>query len=86
MTGVFAGTDMPGQHDVLLGRGKTSNDHSGKNVRMQTIVDLHMDEYGQATAGEKHIIAGSIVHSEGNPKRLGSLIITKSRWLVDRSI
>jgi hypothetical protein len=60
MTGVFAGIDIPGQHDVLLGRGKISNQHSG-NVRMRILVDLHMDEYDPAPAGEKRNIAGSIV-------------------------
>jgi hypothetical protein len=60
MTGVFTGIDIPGQHDVLLGKGKTSNQHSG-NVRMRTLVDLHMDEYDQTPVGEKHVIAGSIV-------------------------
>jgi hypothetical protein len=60
MTGVFAGIDLPGQHDVLFGRGKTSNQNCG-NVRMRSLVDLHMDEYDQAPVGEKHVIVDSIV-------------------------
>jgi hypothetical protein len=59
-TGVFAGIDIPGLHDVIFGRGKISTQHSG-NVRMRSLVELHMDEYDQTPVGEKHIIAESIV-------------------------
>jgi hypothetical protein len=59
---VFGGIDLPGHNDVLLGRGKPFNEHSG-NVRLRRLVDLHKEEYKMARVGEKHTITRKIVES-----------------------
>jgi hypothetical protein len=60
--GSFAGIDLPGRNDVLLGRGKPFHQHSG-NVRMRELVDLYQEEYKLAPVGEKIYIADKIVQA-----------------------
>jgi hypothetical protein len=46
MTTTFHGIDLPGQDDVLLGKGKPIQNHPG-NIRIRLWVDiiLHLEEY-----------------------------------------
>ena len=58
----FEGTDLPGLHDVLLGRGKVVNEHRG-NIRVRSLVDMYREEYDDAPLGEKRLIAERIVRA-----------------------
>jgi hypothetical protein len=52
----------PKPNDVLLGRGKPIQDHSG-NIRLRKLVDFHRTRYLQAHREVKSNIAGEIVQS-----------------------
>jgi hypothetical protein len=60
--GSFAGIDLPGRHDVLLGRGKPFQQHPG-NVRMREMVDLYKEEYTRVPVGQKSNIADKILQT-----------------------
>lgn len=50
----------PGNHDVLLGRGRLSQDHIG-NVRFRYLIDEHQARYDQALKKDKTAISEEIV-------------------------
>jgi hypothetical protein len=60
LKGFFHGIDLPRRHDLLLGRGKTIQEHPG-NLHMRSLVDSHFDRSKKASTGEKNILAGQIV-------------------------
>ena len=59
-TGKFEGIDLPCHEDVLLGRGKTLQDHSG-NVTLRNIVAEYLPEYRKAPKKEKGNVAWKVV-------------------------
>jgi hypothetical protein len=60
-TGVpFDGVDLPGARDVLFGRGKTNQEHSG-NVVMRNIIAEYIPAYRVATKPEKGRIPLQVV-------------------------
>jgi hypothetical protein len=60
--GSFAGIDLPGRNDVLLGQGKPFHQHPG-NVRMREFVYLYKEEYKRAPIGQKSNIGDKIVQA-----------------------
>lgn len=55
--------DIPGQHDILVGRGKPLQDHPG-NVAMRHFIQLHLDDYRKATKpGQKTALTKQIAHA-----------------------
>eukprot|EP00980_Cylindrotheca_fusiformis_P003808 scaffold839_cov138-Cylindrotheca_fusiformis.AAC.3 len=58
--GDFEGIDLPGSLDILLGRGKIFQDHSG-NQKMRKIVEDHVDDYINAEKSIKTQIAWNLV-------------------------
>jgi hypothetical protein len=48
----FDRVDMPGKHDILVGKGTPFQRHVG-NVWLRTIVESYMDQYISAPKGEK---------------------------------
>ena len=44
----FEGIDLPSPKDVLFGRGKTNQEHSG-NILMRGLIAEYLPEYGSAT-------------------------------------
>jgi hypothetical protein len=60
LMGFFHGIDMPRRDDVLLGRGKTIQEHPG-NVYMRSLVDSYLDISKKAFTGEKNVLAPQIV-------------------------
>ena len=61
-TGVFDGVDLPGRDDVLLGRGKTFQDHPG-SARLRDIVGFFLEEYKLASKRDKTVIAWKVVEA-----------------------
>jgi hypothetical protein len=55
----------PTEYDVLLGRGKSSQNHTG-NIHFRQLVESKRDEYEKASIMEKTIIADRIVNSVHN--------------------
>jgi len=53
---------MPGEFDVLLGRGKSSQNHPG-NIRFRQLVESKRDEYERAKVLEKTLIAERVVQT-----------------------
>jgi len=51
---------LPGLQDVLLGRGKTVQDHVG-NIRMRGIVSSYLTEYKKAAKLDKALVALKVV-------------------------
>jgi hypothetical protein len=60
LKGFFHGIHMPRRDDVLLGRGKTIQEHPG-NVRMRSLVYSHLDISKKTFTGEKNSLAAQIV-------------------------
>ena len=58
--GAFDGIDLPGPNDVLRGRGKPYQQHTGAQ-NMRYLVDLHLVQYNKAPMGSKTMIAHKIV-------------------------
>ena len=57
----FPGVELPSRHDVLLGRGRPTSDHSGNQV-LHDILTTHRDEYDAAKGkGRKTELAQNIV-------------------------
>lgn len=57
----FEGIDIPGTNDVLLGRGKPIQEHSG-NVKLLSLIDMHRSEYDCTNGyGQKAVLAEKIV-------------------------
>ena len=52
---------VPRRFDVLLGRGKSSSEHTG-NLRAFLIVEMNREKYERASKYEKTQIAEKIVH------------------------
>ena len=52
--------DLPGTHDVLVGRGSGVNQHLG-NIRVKHYIHQSFQEYTAAARGDKHVIAYRIV-------------------------
>ena len=48
----FEGIDLPSPNDVLFGRGKTNQEHSG-NVLMRSIIAEYIPEYQSTTKLDK---------------------------------
>ena len=61
-TGVFEGVDLPGRNDVLLGRGRTVQDHPS-SVRLRNIVSCFLEEYKRASKRDKKVIAWKVVEA-----------------------
>jgi hypothetical protein len=61
-TGVFDGVDLPGRDDVLLGRGRTFQDHPG-SVKLRDIVNFFLEEYKPASKPDKKAIAWKVVEA-----------------------
>ena len=57
---IFEGIDLPGPKDVLFGRGKVNQEHSG-NVLMRNIIAEYILEYRLATTPDKGRIPLKIV-------------------------
>jgi len=54
--------DVPGEFDVICGRGKICSQHPG-NRRLSQIVKQHIDQYSQATSKlEKSLVVSDIVN------------------------
>ena len=58
--GTFEGIDLPRTYDVLLGRGKTLQDHSG-NVILRRLITEYMPEYRNVPKREKGNVAWKVV-------------------------
>ncbi|KAL3916997.1 MAG: hypothetical protein SGILL_004920 [Bacillariaceae sp.] len=58
--GSFRGVDLPGDRDVLLGRGKAIYSHKG-NVWMKHLVNEYFDHFEDAKYGEKFLITATLV-------------------------
>lgn len=58
--GSFTGVDLPGTRDILLGSGKTVQDHVG-NLFLRTHVLERLDEYQRTAKLEKNNVAMEIV-------------------------
>jgi hypothetical protein len=57
----FEGIDIPGENDVLLGRGKPIQEHSG-NVKLLSLIDVYRGEYDTTNGyGQKAVLAEKIV-------------------------
>jgi hypothetical protein len=56
----FHGIDLPGLNDVLLGRGKTVQDHCG-NLKMRYIIEIYMDRYKTAPKLAKSDVSADVV-------------------------
>ena len=56
----FEGIDLPSPNDVLFGRGKTNQEHSG-NVLMRSIIADYIPEYQSATKAYKGRIPLKVV-------------------------
>jgi hypothetical protein len=82
-TGVFDGVDLPGQNDVLLGRGRIFQDHPG-SVRLRDIVNFFLEEYKLASKRDKKAIAWKVVEAI---KGQGSRFLKRDAddWLVEVS-
>ena len=61
-TGRFEGIDLPCSRDVLLGRGKTIQDHSG-NVMLRDLIAEYMPEYRSTAKKEKGNVAWKVVRA-----------------------
>ena len=59
-TGTFEGIDLPCSRDVLLGRGKTMQDHSG-NVMLRDLINELMPEYRRTPKKEKGNVSWKVV-------------------------
>ena len=59
-TGSFDKIGLPGRYDILVGRGKPFQSHSG-NICMLQLIEQHMKEYENAGRGEKTSIAKRLV-------------------------
>jgi hypothetical protein len=57
---VIQTVEIPGPYDVLLGRGKLIQEHSG-NLRYRHIVENHKERYEKASKAEKTSIAKEII-------------------------
>lgn len=55
-----AGVLVPRKFDVLFGRGKNNREHTG-NLRCSLLVEMHMEQYENASKYEKTMIAERIV-------------------------
>lgn len=82
-TGTFSGVDLPAPKDVLLGRGKTVQDHSG-NVIMRNKVASYMGEYKKAAKLEKGQVALKVVQ-DTNKEGGKFLKRGKNGWWVEVS-
>ena len=60
--GFFSGVDLPGDRDVLLGRGKAIYSHKG-NVWMRHLVAEYYDHFDDARYGEKFQITVMLVNT-----------------------
>lgn len=50
----------PGQHDVLMGRGKATTQHPG-NVQFRRFVDIYREEYRAAgRTGKQYIVSKAV--------------------------
>lgn len=58
--GIFEGIDLPCNGDVLLGRGKTFQEHSG-NVALRSLIADYMPEYKSAPKKEKGNVAWKVM-------------------------
>jgi hypothetical protein len=59
-SGVFNEIDLPGRNIVLLGRGKTVQNHLG-NMKMHKGIESTMEEYQQARKLEKKYVALEVI-------------------------
>ncbi|KAL3940556.1 MAG: hypothetical protein SGBAC_004935 [Bacillariaceae sp.] len=73
-TGDFSGIDLPGSHDVLLGRGKTFQQHFG-NQAMRSLVRESLSGYMEADRITKTNIACELV---ARIKHEGSRFLARS--------
>ena len=62
LEGVFCGVDLPGERDVLLGRGKAIYSHKG-NVWMRHLVADYFKNFDDAKYGEKFQITTLLVNT-----------------------
>jgi hypothetical protein len=83
LKGFFHGIDLPRRDDVLLGRGKTIQEHPG-NLHMRSLVESHFDRSKKALMGEKNILAPQIV---ATMKRCRCRFLKKKKdgWWVEVS-
>ena len=81
--GKFDGIDLPRAYDVLLGRGKTVQDHSG-NVILRRLIAEFMPEYRNAPKKEKGSISRKVVLAT---KMLGGRFLKRgpNGWWVEVS-
>jgi hypothetical protein len=52
---------VPSRYDVLLGRGKFFQEHTG-NLRYRDVVENHRERYEKASKAEKTLVAKELVH------------------------
>ena len=80
----FRGIDLPGVNDVLLGRGKTVQDHCG-NLKMRYIIEMYMDKYKHAAKLHKCEVSSEVVREV---QKHGGLFLKRSDdngWWVEVS-
>jgi hypothetical protein len=56
----FDGVELPGTNDVLLGRGRTFQDHSG-SINLRNMVDQYMKDYCDASKNGKTKVTWDVV-------------------------
>jgi hypothetical protein len=80
-TGIFEGIDLPCSRDVLLGRGKTIQDHSG-NVMLRDLITEYMPEYRRTPKKEKGNVSWKVVMAA---KMLGGRFLKREEngWWVE---
>jgi hypothetical protein len=81
--GYFEGIDMPSLRDVLQGRGKSLQEHSG-NVVMRNLVSKYFVEYKQALKHQKGIYVLNVL---GDVRQLGGRFLRRedNGWWVEMS-
>jgi hypothetical protein len=57
---IFYGIDLPTRNDVLFGKGKPYQQHSG-NLRLRSLVELRIAEYSMAKKSEKSMHIRDVV-------------------------
>jgi hypothetical protein len=61
-SGVFSGIELPRRNDVLLGKGKPSQNHPG-NQRLHELVKIYLEEYNlNSRSGGGALVGRKIVH------------------------
>jgi hypothetical protein len=81
--GKFDGIDLPHLHDVLLGRGKTVQEHSG-NVILRRLIADNMHEYRTVPKKEKSHVTWKVMQAV---KMLGGRFLKRqpNGWWVEVS-